>query len=183
MIVAISGPAGAGKSTVARILRDKRGFNEIALADPMKRIAADLFAFSHDQLHGPSENRNAIDARYGVSPRFVLQQLGTEFGRRCYENVWVERLIREAKHFDRVVVPDLRFANEVAALRRAGAFLIRLRRAGTMVGDTHASETEQRGIPDSAFDLVIDNRDLTLGELEAVVLAEVPYVHPPDDVA
>jgi hypothetical protein len=63
-IVGISGKAGAGKDTVAAHLVEHHGFVRMALADEMKRFAKKVFAFTDEQLWGPSESRNGVDARF-----------------------------------------------------------------------------------------------------------------------
>jgi len=123
MIVGICGLAGSGKDEVGKILVEKHGFVAIAIADPMKRFLMEVFDFSEDQLWGPSEERNRPDKRYVswtaniphmlteealklhpggqvpqyLTPRHALQQLGTEWGRSCYPDVWVEYTMRVAK--------------------------------------------------------------------------------------
>lgn len=55
-----------------------------------------------------------------------------------------------------VVIPDVRFANEMQALGKKGGKVVRIKRnkATTLSGAAtqHASETEQQAIPDSSFD-------------------------------
>lgn len=63
-IVLIVGSAGSGKDTFGKILCDHAGFERVALADPLKEIAYNVFGFSREQLWGPSERRNEIDDRY-----------------------------------------------------------------------------------------------------------------------
>lgn len=63
MIIGISGVAGAGKDTAAKLLQPYGAVN-VALADPLKRIARDIYEFSEDQLWGPSAERNKPDPRY-----------------------------------------------------------------------------------------------------------------------
>lgn len=120
-----------------------------------------------------------------LTPRYALQRLGTQWGRDCTPNIWVDYAVRVANQLDRggyaydskrglfptsstsfmqpntnVVIPDVRFKNEVDGLKRGGAVLIRVKRPGAgLVGAaaTHASEAEQDEIPDSAFDTVLDN--------------------------
>ena len=96
MIIGLSGLAGSGKTTVANMLVKNHVFEAISLADPMKRFCKEMFGFSDEQLYGPSSARNAIDPRYGKSPRVALQHLGTEWGRAFHENVWVDYAMREA---------------------------------------------------------------------------------------
>lgn len=64
MIIGISGIAGSGKDTCADILVRERQFVKVSLADPLKRMAREAFAFSDEQLWGPSAMRNAPDVRY-----------------------------------------------------------------------------------------------------------------------
>lgn len=178
MIVGVAGLAGSGKSTFARILRDRRAFVEVSLAAPLKRFCGEVFGFSREQLYGPSSERNAIDPRYGISPRQALQTLGTEWGRALWPDVWIARALRDARQYPAVVISDCRFRNELAAIREAGGVLVRLTRGSGLVGDAgaHASEAEQASIPDDYFDAVIDNRAMTLEELEAAAVELVDSI-------
>jgi hypothetical protein len=127
-----------------------------------------------------------------LTPRYALQTLGTEYGRNCYPDVWVEyavRVVRElleggfvysAKKgleseyghpscpqfpYKGVVISDVRFKNEILGLKKAGAKLVRIRRPGYEQPKwDHPSETEQMSVPDEEFDLVINNQE-TLEEL------------------
>ena len=94
-IIGISGLAGSGKDTVADMLLKHKGVIKVSLADPIKRFAAEMWGFSKEQLFGPSQFRNAPDPRYETSPgnfltpRKVLQHLGTEGGRAIDYDVWI----------------------------------------------------------------------------------------------
>lgn len=199
MIVGVSGKAGSGKDTVADVLVRDHGFVRISLADPMKRFAQHLWHFSDAQLWGPSEQRNAPDPRYRradgsfLSPRHALQLLGSEWGRECDQNVWIrhafmcaERVMASSVlHYTPegglvyggekprprgVVIPDVRFANEMRAIRDAGGQVWRVTRGTSLHGaeSQHVSETEQDSIHDDAFDRVIRN-DGTLADLTPLV--------------
>lgn len=63
MILGVSGLAGSGKNTVCDFMAPW-GAVSIALADPLKRIARDVYAFTDEQLWGPSAERNKPDTRY-----------------------------------------------------------------------------------------------------------------------
>jgi hypothetical protein len=190
MLLGISGLAGSGKDTVANMLIEESGFTKVSLADPLKRIARDVYAFTDEQLWGPSEFRNGPDKRYPredgsyLSPREALQKLGTEWGRECYRNTWVDLCIRTAQTLlepasiwdynqkdglhsrgfevgiKGVAVPDVRFRNELAAIHGAGGKVIRVSRPGAGLGGLggmHPSETEQASISDQEFDFVVQN--------------------------
>lgn len=229
MLLGVSGFAGSGKDAAANFLVEDFSFCRVALADPLKRIARDVYDFTDDQLWGPSQSRNAPDRRYPrpcklcggagdkvpssqesmepcfgchgeqvtyLTPREVLQKLGTEWGRECYPNTWVDLCIRTAKkllespdaHYSQrhgfwqeavddasqiqgVAIPDVRFRNEMKAIKEAGGKIIRIVRTGAGLdgsGALHVSETEQVSIPDSEFDAVIQNRG-TLDDLRRAV--------------
>lgn len=172
MIVGISGVAGSGKDTVANILVERFKFVKVSLADPLKRICRDVFDFTDEQLWGPSECRNAPDARWnGLTPRYALQQLGTEWGRRMHPDVWVRYMIRTAQSTQaNVVTADVRFPNELEAIHAAGGKIWKIVRPNAgLEGDAakHTSETALDGY-DSAFDAIIFN-DASFGYLEDVV--------------
>jgi len=185
MILGICGHSCSGKDTFADRLVLKHGYVRLSLADPIKRTAQAWWGFSDQQLWGPSEERNRPDPRYPrpdgtfLSPRFALQTLGTEGGRTCYPNTWVDLAIRTANAIltgavyhphvglgpssgrrpAGVVIPDVRFANELAAIQQAGGRVLRLRRVGAdgHVGiPGHASEAEQDGLADDRFDRVVN---------------------------
>lgn len=183
MIIGLSGLAGSGKSTVAKYLANDRDCYTLALADPMKEFCQKIFEFSDEQLWGPSEYRNAVDLRYKrdrihyLTPRHALQTLGTEWGRACYEDVWVDYGIRRAKnvlwnypdHYPAVVIEDIRFQNELAAVRRAGGEVWRIVRPGTegLVGEAaqHASEND---IQEGDCDRIILNKG-SLEDLRKII--------------
>lgn len=222
MLIGICGLAGSGKDTSADHLVRKHRFVKVSFADPLKRVAKDIYAFSDEQLWGPSAMRNAPDKRYVrelherhdwqddaatggfrctrcdllggqatpqcvvyLTPRYCLQQLGTEWGRRCYPSTWVDYAIRTAgrlrsgecvkysakegitevpfTYFEAaggVVIPDVRFQNEIDAIRGAGGKVLRVVRDGaglTGAAGLHPSEAEQAAMPNDLFDAVISN--------------------------
>jgi hypothetical protein len=228
VIIGLCGQAGSGKDTVADILVKDHHFVKVALADPLKRICREVFDFTDEQLWGASEKRNAPDKRYPrslgdlhegmirglqipreyihpdsfLTPRYALQQLGTEWGRDCYPNVWIDYALRVAKELEArveygdswhdpqgyaarsglvplnenpdlpheisgVVISDVRFRNEVDAIKKAGGKVVRIIRPGAGLEGAaaqHRSETEQSAIPAELFDYCAIN-DGTLGDL------------------
>ena len=196
MILGISGKAGAGKDTFADALVTC-GFVKVSQADPMKRFCREVLGFTDAALWGPSEERNRpVPSLAGLTARHALQTLGTEWGRACFEDMWIDHALEiarrllfpvlegdapwkyspqrglylgeehEAPAFG-VVIPDVRFENEMNAIRRAGGRVIRIRRSGATLTGTaaaHVSERYQEPIPDSAFDRVIEN-DASAGDL------------------
>jgi len=112
-----------------------------------------------------------------ISPRIILQTLGTEWGRTLDLHVWTDYLHRVVRpqmeigytysaqkgveerrqEFAGIIIPDHRFANEVMATREAGGYMIRVHRPGrpqeiTLPGiQGHASEKEQETLAADFF--------------------------------
>lgn len=119
----------------------------------------------------------------GLSPRFALQTLGTEWGRALNPKVWIDRawnngiallcggyryqrrtgLVADAsqKPYSSVYITDGRFANEAIESRARGGGAVKVKRpkkentATTGVAQ-HASEAID-SIPDHFFDAVVIN--------------------------
>lgn len=140
--------------------------------------------------------REIIDGKaVYLTPRFALQWIGTEGYRTCCHDIWTLKTLATAKKlmatacaysprrgisqtvtvspaWSGIAIPDLRFKNEHILLRNAGGVLVRLKRevAANQSGISgHQSEQELSQIPDSFYDYVIDNQNITLAELEAAV--------------
>lgn len=122
-----------------------------------------------------------------LSPRVALQTLGTDWGRACYEDVWVDYVMRVCRFLQSgrcgysrakgvfdisdlvdaglvvpktdVVISDVRFRNEVDAIKAGGCVfrIVRPSADGVVGLEGHASEEEQKTLPDDVFDGVIDN--------------------------
>lgn len=99
---------------------------------------------------------------YDMSPRVAYQLFGTEFGRSLSETIWLDLA---ANKFDQIcceanpevggmVIPDIRFQNEVDFIRNNGGHLIHISRDTKQEVASHASEG---GIDIHAQDYRIDN--------------------------
>lgn len=194
-IVGFTGVAGSGKDTAAQALVG-RGWVRIGLADPLKRACQEWFGWPDALLWGASELRSHPDAaRGGLTPRHALQHLGTGFGRACWADTWVDLLLRDAERVTSggwsyspesgavsarasgrfappasgVVVTDVRFANEVDAIRRAGGRVLRVERRGAGLVGAAASHASEREIARLVVDGVLYN-DRSIEELHESVL-------------
>jgi len=144
----------------------------MSFAAPLKEVAKLIYDLSDEQVNGDSKER--LDPRYGVTPRYILQKLGTEGFRSIYENTWVDFLVRNyRKDFDPtqvVIVTDVRFPNEMKAIKEEGGViwkLVRLDGPGAQGGSAgHASEAAMQSIPSEEFDAVIEAKS---GDLEGLI--------------
>lgn len=170
----ITGKKRSGKDTVAELLINKYNFQRYSFADPIKKAAMEMFGFSHEQMWGSAEEKETVDSRWNISPRRMLQLLGTElfqYDIHKYLNegefnvgraVWVyrfklwfeeekEKHIKENKDF-KIVISDVRFIHEVEAIRNLGGQILEVSRPSISSVDTHASENELDSIiPDFKF--------------------------------
>lgn len=90
-----------------------------------------------------------------ITPRYVLQTLGTEFGRSVSEDIWIDYGLRRAQEAlargEWAILKDVRFLNEAKKLRQLGCEVWRISRpsidsnAVEKAGVSgHASEKEQK---------------------------------------
>lgn len=162
MIVGITGPKRAGKSTVARFLVEYHGFEELSFAQRLKDMAYAVNPIVVVEQEGISEQhfrlQQAVDQLgwEGAKDEFpevrrFLQYLGTEGVRGQFgENAWVRKV---AEDFDKlagktpfderiphVVIADVRFDNEADFIRDRGGVILGVERPGYGTGDVHESE-------------------------------------------
>lgn len=150
MILGITGYKRHGKDSVCEaICAFEPRARRIALADPLKAIAREVYGLSVEQTDG--DLKESLDERWGLSARQIMQRLGTEVARSIHADTWVRYLLAQiTKHPQNTlwVVPDVRFMNEALALRAAGARIWRVHRPSlTPSGDLHASEAEIEMLP------------------------------------
>lgn len=76
LLIGLVAPKQSGKDTAADYLCKKYHFKKYNFADPLKEGIGKMFGFSHDQLYG--KDKEVVDLFWGVTPREVLQKMGTE---------------------------------------------------------------------------------------------------------
>ena len=145
--IGITGLAGAGKTYAATWFKLRTGGEIWSFAAEIKRIAA-LMGWD-----GEKDSRG----------RKLLQDLGSigrEYDRQC----WVSRMPTDRA----VIIDDVRYINEAAAIRSVGGIIIRIERPGLTPMD-HSSETEQAHI---VADYNIINDEHFENELEVIYEGE-----------
>jgi len=141
MIVGIAGFIGSGKDTIADYLITFKGFKRMSYAGPLKDAVASIFNWDRELLEGTTkysrEWRDTVDPWWAerldikhLTPRWVLQQWGTEVGRRAFhDDIWIasiENQLRTAK--DDIVISDCRFPNELKSIKKMKGITIRIHR-------------------------------------------------------
>jgi dephospho-CoA kinase len=141
MIIGIIGLRGSGKDTVANHLVEKHNFEKDSFAKSLKDATAAIFGWDREMLEGGTpearDKREMTDEwwseRMGrhITPRSVLQQLGTDVIRQNYfDDMWLATLENRIrlKPNRNVVISDVRFPNEVKSIVASGGKLIRVQR-------------------------------------------------------
>jgi hypothetical protein len=108
-----------------------------------------------------------------LTPRLVLQLLGTEGGREViHPNIWVNATLGNLTDADRVIVTDVRFPNEVTGIKVRKGIVVRVIRPSKISTSTHPSETALNDFQD--WDYVIVN-DGTIEDLKRKVIAMLEH--------
>jgi len=151
-IIGIAGRARSGKTTAAWHLVDQYGFAEYAFASPIKNALEIMLGLDPEQLDGAQKEEQL--PWLGVSPRRLMQTLGTEWGRELINrNIWVilaERWLSRMEHAtdcgmttrNGVVFSDVRFENEAAFIRRRGGSILHIIRDDLQTLQSHQSEAQ-----------------------------------------
>ena len=133
-IIAICGAKRSGKDVLAEHLVRKYNYERIAFAEPLKHAIKTLFNFDDEQV-GIGEDtgtgkKDALDERWGITPRAALQFFGTEvmqekiqellpdIKRNFFANT-LKNYIKTrmgANEEQRFVISDLRFLHEYEVL-------------------------------------------------------------------
>jgi hypothetical protein len=143
------GYAQAGKDTFAASLT---GYHRIAFADPLKHLArATKPMFINDQEPSPFHARQDLDmfvSLYGWEfckanirgVRVYLQNLGVAVRDVLGQDVWVQAAFKDYDPAVPTVFTDVRFPNELDAIKSRGGQIIRIVREGSKPPNDHISE-------------------------------------------
>lgn len=178
MLIGLTGAAGCGKSTVSRHLRLEHRFFDLSLADPIYGMVASMTGMTVDALKNRAIKEQKIDW-LGLSPRELLQRIGTEFGRCAIDDgVWIRHLMRRvdattlaagSTEAARFVISDVRFDNEAEAIKsRGGEVWAVVRAAPSCLRGSTAAHASEAGVASHLVDRVIENNG-TLKDLGAAV--------------
>jgi len=140
--IGLIGKMGSGKDTAARLLTERFGYERVAFADPLKDMVreADPIVAYEPAGFGPlpihlSEvlRRMSFEEakREYTEVRRSLQRIGQGV-RRLDPDYWVNLALQSVHAAEKagfpVVVTDVRYPNEAAALERAGFLMVRIER-------------------------------------------------------
>lgn len=158
MIIGISGKAGSGKDTAAKMLEvlyanpdisyedfaNKRykNFADIQIvhfADSLKETAQVLFRIGEWETNTQEGKKTTINW-IGKTVRELLQGIGQGLRDAIDPNLWVKILFANTEGWSNYIIADVRYPNEVYAIKKRNGVLIRIDRKGAGAGN-HSSET------------------------------------------
>ena len=158
MIIGISGKAGSGKDTAAKMLEvlyanpdisyedfaNKRykNFADIQIvhfADSLKETAQVLFRIGEWETNTQEGKKTTINW-IGKTVRELLQGIGQGLRDAIDPNLWVKILFANTEDWSNYIIADVRYPNEIYAIKKRNGVLIRIDRKGAGAGN-HSSET------------------------------------------
>ena len=165
VLIGIGGKKRSGKSTLANFLMKEaalKGWDSeiVSFADPIKFMMQEVFRYevSHntflDDLRKQDPIKIAPDCTLTV--REILQKVGTEcFRDIIHKDFWIHRGMAkiDSSSANVVIVPDVRFGNELEALKKKIGVTVYIERPDLSdVVDKHPSEMELEEIKND-FDI------------------------------
>ena len=171
MKIGICGKMGSGKSTfINYIIKYNKNKNINIEKDS---FASKIYELAYDLFNMKEKDRK------------LLQDIGTNL-RKIDDNVWINYIIN--KYDDNIIIDDVRYNNEIIALKNKGYYLIKLKisrelqikRLQALYKDDfnrhyknidHVSELFIDIAPDDLFDIVIDvDTENTFDKIKNIIL-------------
>lgn len=172
-IIALSGKKGCGKSIASEHINKIYNCHKLSFATPLKNAISEIFDFRNNECSDVNK-KEVIDYRWGISPRELMQKIGTEVFRdkikeilpnlnMPYNNIWISNMYFRIKEIEEIhkysiykhntyIIDDCRFEDEYNFIKNLGGYVIRINRKEVYSKlDTHESE---KGC---SFDFEVDN--------------------------
>ena len=174
---------------MARFLSDDYDYARVSFADPLRQLEGVFYTLIGARGLYLDDKEAAIQNDAGipdVTRRKVLQTLGTEWGRTCiHPEVWVRAALHKIGQFfdndESVVIDDVRFANEYAAIKQLGGEMWMVHRPDAVVPGS-ASHTSEGSLDGHLFDrYIVNNSTVTqlLARAEEALINTRHYCGPP----
>ena len=186
-VIGLMGAAGAGKTLVAKVIRDNFGFEIQSFASPLKKLCAEQFGWDLELLDELWYKEEVIPPYGNLTRRQILQMVGTDWFRSVDPDHWVrlafKGVIEAATPGTRgpyvpkgVVFADVRFPNEVEMIRQDfGGIIARIDRIGGEVQTGASGHESENAVADVRPSMVISAKSGDLRHLKnmAHLLAEM----------
>lgn len=139
-IIALCGFSGSGKDTVANILISNYGYTKISFGSALKDVLSIVFGWDRTMLEGITpedrEKRNIVDTWWAnklnipeLTPKMMMMYIGTNIFRNSFhKDIWTLIVMRQLSLYDRIVITDCRFPNEITMIKENGGKLYFIQR-------------------------------------------------------
>lgn len=161
---------------------------DYAFANMLKMCCINLFDLTYEQCFGTNEQKNSLSKikwenmadllstkermslkkagllDKNMTAREVLQYFGTNICRTIYDTIWIDRVFTQIQQDNPkiAIITDCRYKNEVLAAKANGAKIVKLTKRD--FEDSHTSENDLNDLPDTEYDLIIDNQNMSIKE-------------------
>jgi len=179
MIIGLTGKKHSGKTTAAHSICGEKPYGNllfcpVSFAFTLKfmiTILLNELGYPGNETEDYHANKSKVIDSLGVDTRYLMQTLGSEWGRTLiHPDIWLKT---SESMLSRIRVPnqvfdDVRFENEAEFIRQRGGLIIHIERPGLTSEDPHESEN---GIAFKPGDekLVNDNLDDFLHQFRCLV--------------
>tara|TARA_B100001093_G_C26845475_1_gene1022578 strand:+ start:1272 stop:1889 length:618 start_codon:yes stop_codon:yes gene_type:complete len=195
-IIGLCGNKGSGKDTMADNLVFTENFIKIAFADFIKSALVELFGWDNN-IFDP-QNKETTDEYWGISPRKMCQELGTEFLRiHCqdfiskkfklpngddYEGTFhIKRINQDITKLlnlnskCNIIISDIRFQDELNYVKKLGGKIIKIENENVQKNEysNHISEKNLNELKD--IDYTIHNNG-TINEFKKKIALMIEYI-------
>jgi len=167
--VAFLGPQGSGKSTIAALFEEHRGYQRHGIADAIKHVANLAYRSLGKEEQFPVDRASGPEM---VTGRELLQDIGAalrKVDKKFWLRIWRQDYFELQRMGYGVVIDDVRLDAEVEYLKMVdpAIFVVRLtasaevraaRRGGKLIGTKDITE---KGWTDAYADLTLDTSNLS----------------------
>lgn len=151
-IIGLGHYSRTGKTTLAEFLklscRRRKITAEICpFAWKLKDVAYQLYGWAglkppeHYETQSGAKDRDTVLPALGMTPVDLWVALGTTAIRQnVYDATWVDYVTKTPRQSDVLIIPDVRFPNEIDAIRSLGGIVVKVECVGIKPRDTVADQ-------------------------------------------
>lgn len=151
----LAGLKGSGKNTAAKIIEDhfpKHQTELIGFADSLRSAARVIYGLTDFEMTDRVAKESPVERLGGLTPRYILQKLGTEVGRNIHDQTWLwaaqrrlDSLVKmlpllEGQLGHMAIFTDVRYQNEVDFVTSRGGKVFIVDRGWPIDKNAHPSE-------------------------------------------
>lgn len=183
-IYGLVGKKKSGKDLFATIVHQEISMKTIvrrfSFANALKKFVVEYLGVPEKSCFGTQEDKAEYIGKFSdyfsnkfcdyiklspdtsINGRMILQLVGTEIFRQNFkDSIWIDIVMRQIKTFELdkssqiAMITDVRFPNEMFAIKNRGGKLIRLYRHTDDLKDSHPSERAMDEVPSDMFDYIV----------------------------